>query len=133
MSIFEPPLNDPLTDERKYPNQPWWMWFQNIYNDVVLNNAYRSRSTVRITNSDSPYTLASNIKNLVCYTDGGAITVNIEAGVQNTVHRYVNVGVSGNDVTINPDGSEKIGGGSSFTLYDNEILNTIYDSTEGWW
>jgi len=133
MSIFEPPFKDKIYDENRNMIRDWWMWFQEVFTDIVLNNTYRLRSTTRITSSDSPYTLTSSIKNLVCDTDGGAITVNFEAGVQNTNHRVSNVGTSSNDVTLNGNGSEKIAGESSQTLYDEETLNTYYDSTEGWW
>ncbi len=133
MSTFEPPLNGPIVNQSGHTFGTWRMWFINTWNDVVLNNAFRLRSTIRISDTDSPYTMVSTIKNLFCDTDGGAITVLLEAGVNGTKHKIVNTGTSGNNVTITPNGTEllfQVNG--SEPLYDQEQLDLDFETTENW-
>ena len=67
-------------------------------------------------------------------TDGGAITVNLPAGVDGKRYRIINVGTSGNAVTLSPNGAELLTGeNSSFTLLDKDVMILTYETTEGWW
>jgi hypothetical protein len=93
-------------------------------------------TTTRITNGDSPYNILSTDRVIYCDTDGGAITANLPAGSEGKNYKIINVGSSGNDVTVDPNGSEQLfggGAGVSFSLGDAEIINIHYNSTEGWW
>jgi parallel beta-helix repeat protein len=90
------------------------------------------RKTTRITQANSPYTMTSANHVLVCDTDGGAITVYLPVGVEGTEYTIKNVGSSGNAVTIDPDGAETIFGASSELVYDGEVFDIVFDSTEGW-
>lgn len=90
--------------------------------------------TTRITAADSPYTVLHSDEIIFADSDGGAITINLLAGVEGKYHKIINVGTSGNNVTVFPDGTEQLfGGGGSFGLIDSEIIATHYNSVEGWW
>lgn len=92
------------------------------------------QNTTRITDSDSPYTVLVTDNIIFCDTDGGAITVNLPAGVDGTNYRIINCGTSGNVLTISPNGSENlIGSNSSITLDDSETIILNYETTEGWY
>ena len=82
-----------------------------------------TRVTSGTTLSDSNYVV-------LCDTDGGAITITLPAGAD-TSHGYIikNVGSSGNNVTITPDGVETIEDG---IVYDGESAQIEYNATEGW-
>lgn len=90
--------------------------------------------TKRITSGDSPYTILGLDNNVFCDTDGGAITLNMPAGINGRKYRFINTGSSGNAVTITPNGAELLMGvNSSFTLLDGDVLILVYETTEGWW
>ena len=72
---------------------------------------------------------------LFCDTDGGAITVNMYAGVSGRHHKIINCGTSGNLLTVDPNGTEQIyasGAGTAVTLIDGEVIDIHFDETEGW-
>ncbi|MAH51438.1 hypothetical protein CMI37_36825 [Candidatus Pacearchaeota archaeon] len=109
---------------------------QDLYDVIAVLVAAPGQiaGTTRITDSDSPYTVLSTDEQIFCDTDGGAITANLPAGVDGTYYRIINVGTSGNDVTVTPDGSELlVGANSSEALYDLETLLLVYETTEGWY
>lgn len=84
----------------------------------------------------TPYNILSTDEILFVDTDSQALTVNLPPGVSGKYYKVVNTGSSGNDATINPDGTEQFfqgGAGISFDLMDGEILDMHYDSTEGWY
>lgn len=90
--------------------------------------------TTRITSG--PYSVLSSDHVILVDTDGGAVTVNLPAGVEGTNYKIVNVGSSGNDAIIDPNGTEQLyagGAGVSFDLIDGEVINIHYNATEGWW
>tara|TARA_A100000171_G_scaffold3619_1_gene3044 strand:+ start:1268 stop:2671 length:1404 start_codon:yes stop_codon:yes gene_type:complete len=71
-------------------------------------------------------------------TTGGAITVNLPAGVAGAIvglKDYAGTWDS-NAVTLNPNGSDKIGGGSdrdpTLTAEGGSVLLVFVDSTQGW-
>jgi len=96
-------------------------------------NAGLHIDATRIIDTDSPYTIDLGDVNLYCDTDGGAITVNLQAGVEGRRLRIVNCGTGGNDVTITPNGAETVRGDAGQTLADGEILILVYNATEGWY
>ena len=112
-----------------------WMededWFD--FSDTLKTSAARIKSTTRIDSGDSPYTTTNLVDVLFADTDGGAITVNLQAGVEGRRLRIVNCGTSGNDVTITPNGAETVRGDAGQTLADGEILILVYESVESWW
>jgi hypothetical protein len=79
------------------------------------------------------YNVLSTDVDIFANTDTNAVTVNLQAGVQDTPLRIANTGISGRNVTIVPNGSEKlIGLNNSFVLLDGESLIIKYDTTDGW-
>jgi hypothetical protein len=67
-------------------------------------------------------------------TDSAGFTFTLPAGVQGTQYRIVNVGTSGNTLTVSPAGTENlIGENSDFDLSDGESLIIGYDATDGWY
>ena len=107
-------------------------------NDAAILSSLsgRIRNTTRIDNTDSPYTVLVTDHVIYCDTDGGAITLNLLAGVEGTNHKIINCGSSGNDLTVDPNGTEQLyggGAGVSQTISDGEVINIDFNSTEGWW
>ena len=102
-----------------------------VFSDV-LGTGYRE-VTRRITDADSPYSVVSNDLVIFCDTDGGAITVNLPAGVEGTHLKIINCGSGSNNVTVDADGSEAVYGGATKTVSDGSALDLHYNSVEGWW
>ena len=127
------PVEQLIYDENNVMDETWWIFFTNL--SSIVNNISLSvgaLETVRITSSDSPFTIPSPSINLVCDTDGGAIVVNYPVGVNSANVRVGNAGAADNDVTLNGNGSETIQGESSQTLFDGETLDSIFQTTEFW-
>lgn len=104
--------------------------------NLSWSTAGATKTTTRITNADSPYTVLSSDEVIYCDTDGGAITVNLPAGVDGKTYKVINTGSSTNDVTLDPNGTEQIygsGAGTSITLIDSEWANITFETTENWW
>ena len=67
-------------------------------------------------------------------TDGGAFTISLPAGVNETNYRIVNTGTSGNSLTITPNGAENLlGANSIFILLDGESLIITFETTDHWY
>jgi len=81
---------------------------------------------VRITNSDSPYTLDNTERRVIADTDGGAITINLPATPDHG-YKIKNAGSSGNNITLSSSDSIE-----DSTVYDGESADLEFDSTEGW-
>jgi len=92
----------------------------------------RISATTRITADDSPYTVLVTTHYLYCDTDNGAIEVVLPAGVDGTVYNIKNVGSSGHDVTITPDGTEEIEDESDAVLEDRWCYTLQFETTENW-
>ena len=91
-------------------------------------------STTRITSADSPYTVLDTDSRIFADTDGGAITINLQAGTDGRELRIINCGSSGNLLTIAPNGAELLTGvNASRTLSDSSIIIITYETTEGWY
>jgi hypothetical protein len=66
-------------------------------------------------------------------TDGGAVTITLPAGVNGTQYRIANVGTSGNELILVPDGSDLlISLNESYCLLDGDVLIINFEDTEGW-
>jgi hypothetical protein len=111
-------------------------------NDILVMDANGSvqtgygiiHKTTRITSG--PYNILVTDHILFVDTDSAAITVNLPAGVEGTNYKIINCGTSGNDVTVDPNGTEQLygaGAGVASTLADGEVINIHYNATEGWW
>jgi len=89
-------------------------------------------SVVRVTST--PYTMTISDDIVFVNTDTGDKIVKLPAGTQGYGHRIVNVGTSGNDVILTPDGLELLNGLNAVeTLSDGESLEINYEITEGWY
>jgi len=87
-------------------------------------------NTTRVTTT---YTILATDEVIFCDTDGGAFTVTLPAGVVGATYRIINVGSSGNDVTLATTGSDTVNGAASERIADAEHFELTYESTEGWW
>jgi hypothetical protein len=90
-------------------------------------------NTTAIDHTDSPYTATAD--DIVIYgdTDGGAITINYPAGVEGKYYKIINVGTSGNDITVDGNGSETVYGAATFAVVDGDVLETHFNATHYWW
>jgi parallel beta-helix repeat protein len=90
------------------------------------------RTTRRVT--ATPDTVTAADQQIFVDTDSLAITVNLPAGINGTVYKIVNCGSSGRTVTVVPNGANLLfGSNTSEILYDGEIIEISYETTEGWW
>lgn len=127
------PIGEPKIFDSKSIKMVWVKWFDRLRKLIDLNSAYRNRTTIIISNTDSPYTMVATEKNLKCDTDSGSITVLLEAGINGTKHKINNTGTSGNNVTVTPNGTDllyQVNG--SELIYDSENLDLDFASIEGW-
>jgi len=112
-----------------------------IFDATPANQSLRINATVKATGyivetsrvTSSPYAVLATDDNIFVDTDGGAITVNLPAGIDGKQYRIINVGTSGNDVTLAPDGAELLNGtNANISIFDGEKLIFVYEDTEGW-
>lgn len=92
----------------------------------MINNTSRYTTTQTLTSFDHI---------VFCDTDGGAWTLSLPAGVEGTNYKIINCGSSGNDLTVDPNGTEQLfgaGAGVSQNVSDGEVINIHYNATEGW-
>jgi hypothetical protein len=104
--------------------------------DSVQTNTGRQKKTTRIEVGATPYAVLATDHVIYCDTDGGAIEVDLPVGTNGRELRIINVGSSGNDCTIDPNGAEQLyggGAGVAFALHDSEIIVAIFETTENWW
>ncbi len=90
-------------------------------------------SQVAIDDTDSPYTVARGVTVVLADTTAGAITV-IYPAVAGELARLIivkNDGTGGNDVTVDPPGSETIDGDLTRVLVDDEALG-VTGSVNEW-
>ena len=99
---------------------------------LTLSHGLRNTET-NIDDGDSPYAVLDSDEFICCDTDGGAITVNLPAGVSGTHYKIANVGTSGNDITVEGDGAELVYGELNQTVRDGDVLDLNYSVTHGWW
>jgi len=100
----------------------------------IIQSRGRYKGTARLTVADSPYIVKRSDENIFADTDGGAITLNLPAGIDGEQHKITNTGLSNNDVTMAPDGTELLNGfNASEVIRDSETFDLGYGTTEGWW
>lgn len=102
----------------------------------LTTSGARIEGTTRIINAASPYAVLSTDHVIYCDTDAGAITANLPAGVEGTNYKLINCGGSGNDLTVDPNGTEQLcgaGAGVASALTDGEVIDIHYNAAEGWW
>ena len=88
---------------------------------------------VQTTRVTTTYTILATDHHVFGDTDGGSFTATYPAGVAGTEYRVINVGTSGNALTVAPNGAELLlGVNATFDLQDGETLLTVYEATEGW-
>jgi len=102
-----------------------------LFSSATLTGALVT--TTRLVVGDSPYTVLATDEVIYADTDGGALTVNLPAGVDGAHYVVINCGSAANTVTLNPNGAEKICGEVSQTLYDGEVLDIHFETTDGWY
>ena len=93
----------------------------------VINNV------THIDDGDSPYTALSSDEVVFCDTDGGAITVNLPAGVEGTHYKIINCGTSGSDITVDANSAELVYGELTQTLRDGDVLDLNFSAVQGWY
>lgn len=102
---------------------------------ILTTGGGRIAHITRIDDTDSPYTILESDHIVMCDTDDGVITANLPAGVDGTNYIIKNTGTSGNDVTLDPNGTEQLfkgGAGVSEVVADMETLNIYFETTENW-
>jgi len=97
---------------------------------TILDPTASSTSVDRITEDT---TLDDNYEFVFCDTDGGGFIVTLPEGTDGRRFRIMNTGSSDNDVTLTPDGTELLFGENETELiHDGEVIDLVYESTEGW-
>ena len=97
----------------------------------IISSEGRRKKTVIV--SGSPYAVNPVDEILHVDTTAGPITVNLPEGFEGEQHRITNVGLTGNSVTIVPNGTEKLNGvNASEFLRNFETLDLGYNNTTGW-
>ena len=102
---------------------PWVRWFQLLRDKVNTINA----TTKRV--STATYTVLFTDSVIFFDTDSTAITVTLPAGSADYDYTFKNVGSSGNNITLVPNGIEIV---EDATIYDGESFHLRFDPTEGW-
>jgi len=93
-----------------------------------------SRTTVSIGGASTETTIDDTAFQWNGNTNSGGFTYTLPAGIQGKQYKIVNVGTSGNVLTVAPNGSDNLlGENSSFELEDGESLLIAYDITYGWY
>jgi len=96
-----------------------------------FNYAGHVENTTRT--ATTPYVVLATDYVVYVDSDGGAMAVTLPAGIDGTTYKIVNVGSSGNNVTITPNGAETIRGGATLVLTDGLQALITYETTEKWW
>lgn len=114
------PIKEPIADPNRFATRAWIRWFQDFIRFVTKKTKVVTRN---------PYDITVNDTVLFFNTDSTPITANLPAGTDELSYTLKNVGNSGNDVTINPNGSETI---EENTIYDGESFQLRWSSSENW-
>jgi len=135
------PIKEPIVQPNGYPTRAWIRWFQILATDVftalTVNGLFRTTAGIaqKITVVTANYTVLATDNIVMCDTDGGGFTVTLPAIVQGTQYRICNTGTSSNNVTLTPNGTEKLFGvNASETIYDQEDfeINGDTENSQGW-
>ncbi|KKK86493.1 hypothetical protein LCGC14_2762680, partial [marine sediment metagenome] len=100
-------------------------------NGTMTTQGGRIRNTTRVTTT---YQILVSDHVIYCDTDGGAFTATLTASpVDGETYRIVNVGSSGNSLTIDENGNALLGSVTTLDLFDGDVLIITFETTEGWW
>jgi hypothetical protein len=101
--------------------------------ETTLHKHSLLRATKRIVFADSPYTILTADECVFANTDGGAIAINLPAGVSGKNYVIAACGTSGNALTITPNGAETLFGAAAATIiYPGEVADISFQTAEGW-
>ncbi len=102
-----------------------------LANEIDTKNNILKATTIVTT---SPYTPSSTDEELFIDTTAIPITITLPAGIDGTNYRMINIGSSGNDVTLVANGIEKLFGEVvSEKITDSEVLLMTFQTNEGWY
>ena len=112
--------------------------YLNILDNILLlaNEIDTKNSIIKNTTivTISPYTPLATNEELFINTDIGPIIITLPAGIDGTNYRMINIGSSGNDVTLIPNGTERLFGEvASEKITDSEVLLMTFQTNEGWY
>ena len=111
--------------------------YLNLIDNLILladevdtkNNIIKNTTIV----TSSPYVPSSEDEELFINTDAIPIIITLPAGIDGTNYRMINIGSSGNDVTLIPNGIEKLfGENTTERIADSEVLIMTFETNEGW-
>ncbi len=112
-------------------------YLNNLENIVALANEIDTKNNILKTTNiivTSPYTPLVTDEELFIDTNAIPISVTLPAGIDGTNYRMINIGSSGNDVTLIPNGTEKLFGEVvSEKITDSEVLLMTFQTNEGWY
>jgi len=97
----------------------------------IVNGSGSVFNTTRIT--AATYTALATDEIIFLDTDANAIALTLPAGVDGTHYKIINCGSSGNNVTVIPNGAETVNNAATQTLYDGDVYDIHYETTEKWW
>ena len=105
--------------------------FKDGTNLTSADAASINTTVTSIVNTDSPYSLTSSTRTLLCDTSSGAITVNLPAASGNSGLSFIiKLTTSGNTLTIDGNASETIDGATAHELRaDSEFVKIVCDGT----
>ena len=101
-----------------------------------IRTAYQAACmVVTKTVSDSPYTATSSDDTILCNATDGAITINLPSAVGISGKKYIikKIDASANNITIDPDGTETIDGGSTVAITGQYDSYTFQSDNVNWW
>ena len=118
------------------PAMPWMFWFEDVVRRGITSDApvFTGGMVYNEKTITSDYTVGTSDHIIYCDTDDGGFTVTLPALVSGVNYIIKNSGTSGNDVTLEVTGTDKLFGvssGSEF-LYDQETLDLIGSIEQGY-
>lgn len=104
---------------------------QSLTINGKLTTSYgRVCKTTRVTTT---YQILTTDEIVYADSDGGAYTVTLPAGSEGQHIKVINCGSAGNNITLEGSGSEQVMSENNQTLYDGDVIDLHYNTTEGWW
>jgi hypothetical protein len=112
--------------------------YLNLLDNLILladevdtkNNIIKNTTLV----TSSPHGILATDEEIFYNTNSGPITALLPEGIDGTNYRLINVGNSGNDVTLVPFGLEHLfGANESERIANDEVLIITFETIEGWY
>jgi len=104
------------------------------YNKAHIDNLSTTANISRITSADSPYNLSDEESIIFSNSLSGTLVVNLPVGVEGKHFRLTNTSNADVDVSVVPNGSEKLFGDNlPFSLKKAETIDIYFNSIDGWW